>query len=81
MALTHQLAHLLSSTGGEAVGLNAFRGLSPSVRASMTPKLGPAFGHTFLFPFAMIMLAILAAFFLPRKKVEPTSEGAATAVD
>jgi len=47
------------------------------------PKLGPAIGHTFLFPFAIVMLAIVAALFVPRKRIERTSaaDAAVIAVD
>jgi EmrB/QacA subfamily drug resistance transporter len=37
-------------------------------RARALPALGHAFGHTFLWAFGIVLLAICAALFLPRKK-------------
>jgi hypothetical protein len=33
--------------------------------------LGRAFGHTFLWSFGTVVLAFVAALFLPRKRIEP----------
>jgi hypothetical protein len=38
----------------------------------MLQGLGEAFAHTFVWGFVVLVLAIVTASFLPRKKVDPT---------
>jgi EmrB/QacA subfamily drug resistance transporter len=74
VVLTHQLADLLPSTSGEEISLSAVRSLPASARALIAPQLGAAFGHAFSLPLAIVILAIAAALFLPRKRIERTSD-------
>jgi hypothetical protein len=56
------------------MGLSAARNIPADTNANVLPKLGEAFGHTFLWAFGIIGLAIVAALFLPRKRTEPQSD-------
>jgi hypothetical protein len=62
--LTPQLTELASAVGGD-IGPNATRNLPTELQALLLPSLGRAFEHTFLWSFGVVLLAILAALFLP----------------
>lgn len=68
------LSHQMSEIG---VTAQATETMAPS----MLPALGRAFGHTFTWPLGIILLALAAASFLPRKRITDVQvqEAAATA--
>ena len=71
VVLTHQMSRLVPAiANGAGGGLHEVRNIPPAVQAQISPALGHAFGHTFLWSFAIILLAFCAALFLPRKKAE-----------
>jgi hypothetical protein len=70
--LTSQLSTRLPSSGNEPSALSTARNLSPAARSLMLQGLGEAFAHTFVWGFVVLVLAIVTASFLPRKKVDPT---------
>jgi EmrB/QacA subfamily drug resistance transporter len=71
VVLTHELSRLLGSTGNEGSGLNAVRSIPTAGQIQTMAVLGRAFGHTFLWSFGTVVLAFVAALFLPRKRIEP----------
>ncbi len=74
VVLSHQLSDITPAAQG---GLGALRTLPPATQAPLASALNAAFGHTFLWSFAIILLAIVPALFLPRKKSGArTDEGA-----
>jgi EmrB/QacA subfamily drug resistance transporter len=74
VVLTHQLQDRLPAAAGGESGLGAISSLPPAQQAEILPALGEAFGHTFLWSFAIIALAFIPAYFLPRDKpVMPTA--------
>jgi EmrB/QacA subfamily drug resistance transporter len=68
VALTQQLSSLPSG-GNEPFTLSAARTLPPAARTVMLQGLGEAFAHTFLWGFGILVLAFVAALFLPRHAV------------
>jgi MFS family permease len=66
VVLTHQLSSRLPGAGEH--GLGAAQSLSPAAREAATPKIAEAFGHTFWFGAAVLLLAFIPASLLPRKK-------------
>ena len=79
VVLSHQIASLIPSSGVHEAGLAAARTLSPEARAAILPELGRAFGHTFVWALGVVVLALIAAIFLPRRKVAHNAEQAAAA--
>ena len=71
--LTSQLSARLPSNGEERCVLGTARNLLPAARPFMLQGLGEAFAHTFVWEFVALVLAIVAAFFLPRKRVDHPS--------
>jgi hypothetical protein len=69
--LTHQISSLLPPNGDQRFALSTVRDLSAEAKAAILPKLGRAFGLTFLWSFWGVLLAMAAALFPPRKKIEP----------
>ncbi|MFT4034233.1 MAG: DHA2 family efflux MFS transporter permease subunit [Patulibacter sp.] len=67
VVLTHQLQGALPAGGGEA-GLGAAAALPRAEQAEILPLIGHAFAHTFWWSFAVIALAFIPAYFLPRDK-------------
>jgi len=70
--LTSQLSTRLPSSGSEPSALSTARNLSPAARSLMLQGLAEAFAHTFVWGFVVLVLAMIAASFLPRKRVDPT---------
>jgi EmrB/QacA subfamily drug resistance transporter len=76
VVLTQQIAAVMPvSVSGES-GMRMARMMSPAMQAELAPAMGRAFGHTFIWPLCIMLLALVAATFLPRKKVArtPTAE-------
>jgi EmrB/QacA subfamily drug resistance transporter len=68
VVLTHELQDALpaGSPGGE--GLGAVQAIPEDAKAQLLPLVGDAFGHTFWWSFAIILIAFIPAYFLPRDK-------------
>jgi EmrB/QacA subfamily drug resistance transporter len=83
VVLTHQMSNALPGGSGGESGLSAASQLPPEAKAQVLPLLGDAFGHTFLWSLAIILVAFIPAYFLPREKPEPIAgpngDGAPTA--
>jgi hypothetical protein len=54
---------------------NAGATIPPSQRAHIAPPLASAFGHTFVWALALIVIAFVASLFLPKRRPE-RAEGA-----
>lgn len=79
VVLTHQLQDRLPGGAGGEAGLGTVSALPPEQQAQLLPALGDAFGHTFLWSFAIIALAFIPAYFLPRDKPVMPAAGEAGA--
>jgi EmrB/QacA subfamily drug resistance transporter len=64
--LTHQLASRLPGAGEH--GLGAAQTLTPAQHDAVAPKIAEAFGHTFWFAAGAILLALIPALLLPRRR-------------
>jgi EmrB/QacA subfamily drug resistance transporter len=73
--LAHELSsHLGGATGG-STGIGA--ALPPGVRQRVAPLMADAFGATFWWAFALVVVALVVALVaLPKNKPEPVREGA-----
>jgi EmrB/QacA subfamily drug resistance transporter len=69
--LTHQLASRLPGAGD--AGLGAAQKLTPAQHDVVAPRIAEAFGHTFWFGAGAILLALIPALLLPRRKPDLTS--------
>jgi EmrB/QacA subfamily drug resistance transporter len=69
--LTHQLASRLPAGGGEGLGAAV---VPDAVRAKIAPLMAEAFGATFWWAFAFLVVAFGFAFLLPRTKPEPVED-------
>jgi MFS family permease len=74
VVLSHQIAKIMPVTAAGGTGMQAMRGMSPAMYTEMLPALGRAFGHTFIWSLAVILLGLVAASFLPRRKVTHATE-------
>ncbi|MBB2167130.1 DHA2 family efflux MFS transporter permease subunit [Gluconacetobacter aggeris] len=76
VVLSHQISGI--SPVVAQGGLAAMSSLAPATQASLAASLNAAFGHTFLWSFGIVFLAVGPALFLPRRKsrIRP-DEGAA----
>jgi len=72
VVLTHQLASRLPAGGGG--GLSAAQSIPADARAQVLPKVADAFGHTFVWAAAIVLIAVIPALLLPRHKPEPVEE-------
>ncbi|MGC1551100.1 MAG: DHA2 family efflux MFS transporter permease subunit [Rhodanobacter sp.] len=68
VVLSHQITKIVPVTATGETGMHAMRNMSPAMQATLLPALGRAFGHTFVWSFGVIVLGLVAASFLPRKK-------------
>jgi hypothetical protein len=68
--LTHQLASRLPGAGSQ--GLGAAQKLTPAQHAIVAPRIAEAFGHTFYYGAGAILLALIPALLLPRRKPDLT---------
>ncbi|MBJ7472383.1 MAG: DHA2 family efflux MFS transporter permease subunit [Solirubrobacteraceae bacterium] len=75
VVLTHELTTRLPDAPGGESGLNAAAAASPEAQAQMLPALAEAFSHTFYWSLAIMALAFIPAFFLPRRQPAPPATG------
>ncbi|HZV75694.1 MAG TPA: DHA2 family efflux MFS transporter permease subunit [Conexibacter sp.] len=66
--LANQLADRLPGAGNAGKGLQAAQSIPPQARAHLAPLVADAFGHTYVWAFALILVAVIPASFLPRDK-------------
>jgi len=66
VALTHQLAHLMPGAANNGGGLAAISSIAAHGQGMMAPIVDAAFGQTFRWPLAIVLLAMITAFFIPR---------------
>ena len=66
--LANQLADRLPGAADAGQGLAAAQSIPPAARAQMAPLVADAFGYTYTWAFALILLAAIPAMFLPRSK-------------
>ena len=71
--LTHEIVSRLGGGGGGGIG----KTLPPAVRERVAPDLAAAFGATFWYALALIVVAfVVAIVLLPKQKPEPLDEPA-----
>jgi MFS family permease len=68
VVLAHQLSSRLPGSGGAEGGLGAAQAASAGARDALAPRLADAFGHTFWWGLAILVLALIPALLLPRHK-------------
>ena len=68
VVLATQLADRLPGAANAAQGLQAAQSISPAAHAHLAPLVADAFGQTYKWAFALILLAAIPAAFLPRSK-------------
>jgi EmrB/QacA subfamily drug resistance transporter len=66
--LASQLADRLPGAGNAGKGLQAAQSIPPQARAHLAPLVADAFAHTYVWAFALILVAVVPASFLPRDK-------------
>jgi MFS family permease len=66
--LANQLADRLPGAANAGQGLQAAQSIPPQAREQVAPLVAEAFAHTYVWAFAMILLAVIPALFLPRTK-------------
>jgi hypothetical protein len=74
VVLSHQIAKILPGAAAGDTGMQTMRNLSPAMYTEALPALGRAFGHTFMWSLAIIVLGLIAASFLPRQRVTAANE-------
>jgi EmrB/QacA subfamily drug resistance transporter len=86
--LANQLADRLPGAANASGGLQAAQSIPPAAREQMAPLVADAFAHTYVWAFALIVLASIPALFLPRTKPalaqpvhERADEAAAVAIE
>jgi hypothetical protein len=80
VVLSHQMTLITSGAGTGGAGIQAMQTMTPEMRALVLPALGTAFGHTFVWSLGITVLGLVAASFLPRRKLtKPQGEEAAAA--
>ncbi|WP_233509726.1 DHA2 family efflux MFS transporter permease subunit [Actinomadura craniellae] len=73
--LTNELTDRLPGGAGEGGGLGAAtQDIPPEVQAQVAPPIAEAFGSTYWWALALLMLAFLPALLLPRKRAEVPAE-------
>ena len=69
------LSHELRSQLGGGGGIGSAAAVPPDARAQILPKMAEAFGHTYWYAFALVVLAFLIATpLLPKRKPKPVGE-------
>jgi MFS family permease len=79
VVLSHQIASVMPSTDVQESGLAVARAMTPAMHTAILPALGRAFGHTFVWALGVVVLGLIAAAFLPRKRAVHNTEQAAAA--
>jgi MFS family permease len=74
VVLSHQIAKIVPVAAAGETGMQTMRNMSPAMYTESLPALGRAFGHTFMWSLAVIVLGLIAASFLPRQKVTAAIE-------
>jgi hypothetical protein len=74
VVLTRELSRLLGSSGIVAINLSTIHNILTNGQAQALAPLEQAFGHTFLFSLGIIGITFIAAFFLPRRRLEPAGD-------
>jgi len=69
VVLSHQITRIMPGAVGGIAGMRAAGGAAPAMPAPVLAALGHAFGHTFVWSLGIIVLGLVAASFLPRKKL------------
>jgi hypothetical protein len=70
VVLTYELSRSLGPAGNTDGGLNAVRNIPTAGQIQTSAVvLGRAFRHTFLWSFGTVVLALVGALFLPRKRI------------
>jgi fucose permease len=78
--LAHQLTSRLSGSGGGGGGIGAT--LPPGVRERLAPAMADAFGATFWWALALVVVAfVVAILLLPKDKPEPVDDPDAPAAE
>jgi EmrB/QacA subfamily drug resistance transporter len=71
--LTHELTSRLPGGGGEGGGIG--QALPPDVREQLAPLMAGAFGATFWYALALVVIALVVALaLLPKRKPEPVDD-------
>lgn len=65
--LTRYLSHLLPAAASDKAALSLLRSMPLGERHTILPGLANAFAHAFRWSFAITLLALISALFLPRK--------------
>ena len=69
--LTHELTSRLPQTGGEGIGA----AIPPALRERIAPLMADAFGATFWWALALVLVSlVVAAVLLPKRKPEPIDD-------
>ena len=71
VVLSHQISRILPGPGSAALERHSLHTVAGSAAADVLPALGRAFGHTFLWSFGIVLLALCASTFIPRGKAKP----------
>jgi MFS family permease len=79
VVLSHHIASVMPSAGVQETGLAGARAMTPAMHAAILPALGRAFGDTFVWALGVVVLGLIAATFLPRKRAVHNNEQAAAA--
>ncbi len=75
VVLSHQIARIIPGTAGGIAGIREAGHATGAVPGPALAALGRAFGHTFVWALGIIVLGLVAASFLPRKKLaRPTGQ-------
>jgi MFS family permease len=80
VVLSHQIAKIMPVTVAGETGMQTMRSMSPAMYTEVLPALGRAFGHTFIWSLAVILVGLIAASFLPRQKLPGPTEAVPTPV-
>jgi EmrB/QacA subfamily drug resistance transporter len=68
VVLAHQLSSRLPGSAGGGGGLGAAQSASAGARDAVAPAIASAFGHTFWWGLGILVLAVIPALLLPRRR-------------
>jgi EmrB/QacA subfamily drug resistance transporter len=77
VVLSNQLTDRLPGSPAPGQGLAAAQGVPPAARDRIAPLVADAFGHTFVWALVLLVLALVPACFLPRRKPAPVAPAVA----
>jgi MFS family permease len=69
VVLSHQMTRIMSGSATRGVSAHVMQTMTPTMQTSVLRALGTAFGHTFAWSLGITLLALVAASFLPRRKL------------